>query len=234
MVVLDILPTTPKLPLSLVVDEVIARSKGEIDEATILRNYQLLTDQLKGLEPPSDWAKGLSIAKSLFMSQLKKQGEIFVRSGGKAGFTSSHSLEAIAQAAAAQSAATYAAATGTNGATGAGTGHGTGKKRARSQAADTLTEEKLATTTPGAAAVTEVVPAASKGRSRAAVALSYEASLYEISPVFWKLPLKKSGATTLNTHAKVSLGGSNCKARQQQPAGESSEDNQQVMTLLAS
>lgn len=90
MVLLDFLPAFPKLSLATVVDEVAIRSHDEVSEIDILRNYQLLLEQLGGLEPPLDWDKSLSIAKCPFMSQLKKQGEIFVRSKGKAGFTGSH------------------------------------------------------------------------------------------------------------------------------------------------
>jgi hypothetical protein len=87
MVLLDFLPSIPKMSLEMVASEVQARSSGQFDESVLLSNWQFLTDQLKGISPPAEWDCSVDISKSSFLSQLKKQGGAFVRGGGRVGIT---------------------------------------------------------------------------------------------------------------------------------------------------
>jgi hypothetical protein len=51
MCLLDLLPTNSKIGLQAVVDEVYERSQGEVDEVTILQNYELIA----GNQPELDF-----------------------------------------------------------------------------------------------------------------------------------------------------------------------------------
>jgi hypothetical protein len=87
MVLLDFLPSIPKMGLDMVAAEVQARTKGEFDETVLLSNWKFLVDQLKTISPPAEWESNVDIAKSTCLSQLKKQGESYIRGGGKPGIT---------------------------------------------------------------------------------------------------------------------------------------------------
>ena len=91
MVLFDILPGMLKLSLQDVADEVLIRSKGTITERHILHHSKLLLEQLSTIAPPADWDKRINISKSIFMSQLKKQGDIYLKSGGKFGLSAAAS-----------------------------------------------------------------------------------------------------------------------------------------------
>ena len=84
MILLDFLPSTPKMTLPFVVDEVTARSEGEVDECDILENYILIAEQMSNLERPVDWGpKVPPFASCSFITQLRKEGKAFFTAGGR-------------------------------------------------------------------------------------------------------------------------------------------------------
>lgn len=82
MILLDQLPTNPSVTLQAVIEEVVKRSVGMVNEVNCLQHYQFLIDQLSSIELPSEWDPKVTIVKSLFMSQLRREGEAFVTGGG--------------------------------------------------------------------------------------------------------------------------------------------------------
>ena len=94
MMLLDFLPSTPKMTLSFVVDEVTARSEGEVDECDILENYLLIVEQMSNLERPVDWGpKVPPFASCAFINQLRKEGKAFVTAGGRSAMMASLALK---------------------------------------------------------------------------------------------------------------------------------------------
>lgn len=82
MILLDQLPTNPSVTFQAVMEEVFRRSVGMVNEVNCLQHYQFLTDQLCSIELPSEWDPKVTIVKSLFMSQLRREGESFIAGGG--------------------------------------------------------------------------------------------------------------------------------------------------------
>ena len=89
-VLLDFLPTQTRITLKEVADEVAIRTKGEIRENFLLENYKLIHNQLLTLTQPVTWDKSISISKCLFITQLKRFGEIYHKSSGKFGLSSQY------------------------------------------------------------------------------------------------------------------------------------------------
>lgn len=82
MILLDQLPTNPGVNCLAVIDEAFNRSGGIVNEVNCLQHYQFIADQLSSIELPSEWGAKITILKSMFMSQLKRDGEAFVNGGG--------------------------------------------------------------------------------------------------------------------------------------------------------
>jgi hypothetical protein len=85
MALMDIMQSMPNAGFQIVVDEVTSRTRGKINELVILNHYLFLVDQLITVELPTDWNIKTTIAKSLFIQQLKKEGENFDKGGGLQG-----------------------------------------------------------------------------------------------------------------------------------------------------
>lgn len=82
MILLDQLPTNPGVTCQAVIEEANKRSVGMVNEVNCLQHYHFLADQLSSIELPPEWDPKVTIVKSLFLSQLKRDGEPFVSHGG--------------------------------------------------------------------------------------------------------------------------------------------------------
>lgn len=92
MVLLDLLPTNPRLSFSQTVAEVTSRTGEEFAELAILQHYSFIAEQLCGLARPEtlDWAAmpKLEIATCPCVAMLKKEGAQFRAAGGISGVLS--------------------------------------------------------------------------------------------------------------------------------------------------
>ena len=83
MCLLDFLPENPKTSLATVIQEVSSRSKGQVDETSLLYFHSFLEDQLRSLSPLVEGSKKkIDMNKCVFIQQLIKQGQIFDSNGG--------------------------------------------------------------------------------------------------------------------------------------------------------
>lgn len=82
MILLDQLPTNPTVTFQAVVEEAARRSVGLVNEINALQHYQFLCDQLTNIDVPPEWDPKITIVKSTFMNQLKREGELFLEGGG--------------------------------------------------------------------------------------------------------------------------------------------------------
>eukprot|EP01034_Spumella_vulgaris_P032318 gene32318-39905_t len=82
MAVLDIFPLNYAAHYPVIVAEAAQRSGNKVNEITVLKHYAFIIEQLLSLERPVDWNPKISFKKSVFVSQLRKEGLAYHASGG--------------------------------------------------------------------------------------------------------------------------------------------------------
>lgn len=82
MALMDIMQSYPNAGFQVIVDEVTSRTFGKVNELIVLDHYLFLIEQLSTVELPIEWNVKQTIAKSLFLQQLRKEGENFMKGGG--------------------------------------------------------------------------------------------------------------------------------------------------------
>ncbi len=82
MAILDVFPSMPTANFQVITEEISSRTKGLMNELYILEHYKFVAEQLSSLQLPEGWSSKISIVKSVFMSQLMKEGDAFHSCGG--------------------------------------------------------------------------------------------------------------------------------------------------------
>ena len=87
MCLIDFLPSSPKMTLAFMTDEVVARAQGDLDDFDLLEHHALIAEQVATLERPADWnAKVPAFATCAFVTQLKKEGKIYAASSSRTAY----------------------------------------------------------------------------------------------------------------------------------------------------
>ena len=84
MCLLDFFPSTPKITLQTVMEEIAERTKGSLREGDICNNHELICTTICSMSQPDDWDPKLgSFENSVFLQQLKRQGPAYVSAAQK-------------------------------------------------------------------------------------------------------------------------------------------------------
>lgn len=79
MCLLDFFPSTPKITLQAVMEEIVERTRGSLREGDIHNNHELICTTICSMSQPDDWDPKLgSFENSIFVQQLRKQGPAYM------------------------------------------------------------------------------------------------------------------------------------------------------------
>ena len=77
MCLLDYLPINPKISFNDITAEINRRTNCAITDLELLKYYNFIVEQISALEAPSEWHNKISFSSCQFITQLKKNGELY-------------------------------------------------------------------------------------------------------------------------------------------------------------